>query len=124
MPNLYELIIDIFCFNENHKNRILYGHLWEKIIRHNLPNLQIFRFRMQFNLIDEKNYEQRIDEIINSFRSLFWLEEHKWCLFDVIEIQIIFLVRFIYIHYHIVLIIFVLIIQLNLNQRFLIIMNI
>ncbi|CAF3710044.1 unnamed protein product [Rotaria sp. Silwood1] len=78
MPNLYELIIDISCFNEDHTNRISYGNQWEKIIRHYLPNLQIFRFRMKFNLIDEKNREQRIDELIDSFRSSFWLEEHKW----------------------------------------------
>ncbi|CAF2805783.1 unnamed protein product [Rotaria sp. Silwood2] len=78
MPNLYELIIDICCFDKDYSNTILNGYQWEKIIHNNLPNLQIFRFRIEFQLTNENNREQQIDELINSFQSSFWLKEHKW----------------------------------------------
>ncbi|CAF4401034.1 unnamed protein product [Rotaria sordida] len=78
MPNLYQLIVDICCLDQDYTNAILNGYQWKKIIRNNLPNLHIFRFRMEFQLTNENNREQHIDELINSFQSSFWIKEHNW----------------------------------------------
>ncbi|CAF1269903.1 unnamed protein product [Rotaria sordida] len=78
MPNLYQLIIDICSLDQDYTNAILNGCQWKKIIRNNLPNLHIFRFRMEFQLTNENNREQQIDELINSFQSSFWIKEHNW----------------------------------------------
>ncbi|CAF3695447.1 unnamed protein product [Rotaria sp. Silwood1] len=78
IPNLYHLIIDICSYDEDYTNTILNGYQWEKIIRNYLSNLQIFQFRIEFQLINENNREQQIDELIHSFQTPFWLIEHNW----------------------------------------------
>ncbi|CAF0832893.1 unnamed protein product [Adineta steineri] len=54
------------------------GHRWEYMIHNYLPNLQIFKLRMTGTLAEDRNIEEQIDELINSFRSSFWIDEHRW----------------------------------------------
>ncbi len=54
------------------------GYHWEEILGECLPRLQVFRLKMQFELGDVDQGEQQLDELLNSFRSRFWLEEHRW----------------------------------------------
>ncbi len=66
-PNLNHLIIDI-CSSTN---EILNGYQWENIIRNYLPNLKLFQFRMEFQY-------KNINNLLNSFKTSFWIEEHNW----------------------------------------------
>jgi hypothetical protein len=50
----------------------------EQIIRNYLPKLKVLRLSMKSMLSSNKNIEEEVDEVINSFRSSFWIEEHKW----------------------------------------------
>ncbi|CAF5129722.1 unnamed protein product, partial [Rotaria sp. Silwood1] len=70
MPNLYDLKLDLI-------NIYLNGYEWENLFVLNLPNIKIFQFRMHLKF-SKINLEQQINEILNSFQSSFWLEEHQW----------------------------------------------
>ncbi|CAF3182681.1 unnamed protein product [Rotaria socialis] len=78
MPNLYRMTVDMSSLDDDNANTILNGYQWENIIHNNLSNLRIFRFKMEFRIVNENNREEKINELINSFRSPFWLEKHKW----------------------------------------------
>ncbi|CAF3774879.1 unnamed protein product [Rotaria sordida] len=71
MPNLCYLTIDTSGIYLN-------GYTWEQIIIHYLPKLKIFQLKMDFEFTDYNNIQEQIDELLNSFRSEFWLVEHQW----------------------------------------------
>jgi hypothetical protein len=51
------------------------GYQWQEVIGRYFPQLKVLRFRMDnYNLREYTN----IDELINSFRTPFWLERHQW----------------------------------------------
>ncbi|CAF1365465.1 unnamed protein product [Rotaria sordida] len=55
----------------------LNGDQWEKIILDNIPKLKVFRFQMFVSLNWIDNTEQQIDQLLNTFRTPFWLNEHQ-----------------------------------------------
>jgi hypothetical protein len=71
MTNLSRLSIETFYIN-------LDGYQWEHIIIHQLSKLQIFRLKMAIQFTGEKNNQQQVDILLDSFRSRFWLEERQW----------------------------------------------
>jgi hypothetical protein len=71
MPNLSHLSIDsLFTF--------MNGHQWENIITNYLPKLKIFRCRMKNYFYSLDDIEKRVKDLICSFQSHFWLENHQW----------------------------------------------
>ncbi|CAF1241747.1 unnamed protein product [Rotaria sordida] len=70
MPNLYRLDIKL-------SSNLIKGHQWEQIICNYLPKLEIFRLRMITPSFIQ-NIEKHADELINSFRTPFWINEHEW----------------------------------------------
>ena len=66
------------CLNISLYHNLIDGHRWEQLIRNYLPKLKIFQLRMRDELPVNQNIEERADELINSFRSSFWTDEHKW----------------------------------------------
>jgi hypothetical protein len=54
------------------------GKTWEQIIERYLPKLKIFQFRMNDEFDSDNDKEQQIDEILNLFRSQFWINKHQW----------------------------------------------
>lgn len=71
MPNLTDLKVDA-------KRVDCDGYRWEDIIDTHLPNLKVFHLRMRIELLGEKNNEEHVDQLIDTFRSQFWLEKHQW----------------------------------------------
>ncbi|CAF2627339.1 unnamed protein product [Rotaria sp. Silwood2] len=70
-PNLHRLNVDL-------SSEIVDGNQWEEIIRNHLPNLQIFQLKMKVTLPLRQNLQQRVDDLINSFQTSFWIDEHQW----------------------------------------------
>ncbi|CAF1215750.1 unnamed protein product [Rotaria sordida] len=70
-PNLHRLNIDL-------SSEIVDGNRWEEIIRNYLPNLQIFQLKMKITLSPRQNIQERVDNLINSFQTSFWIDEHQW----------------------------------------------
>jgi hypothetical protein len=71
MTNLQELKI-------NMPSTYIDGHYWQTLIETNLSNLILFQFKMSTSIFHQKNKEEKIDEILNSFRSHFWIHKHQW----------------------------------------------
>ncbi|CAF1347875.1 unnamed protein product [Rotaria sordida] len=71
MPNLYYLTIET-------SKIYLDGNEWEHIIINYLPKIKIFRLKINFEFSLHTNKEEQIDQILNTFRSTFWLEKHQW----------------------------------------------
>ncbi len=72
-PNLRRLNIDL-------SSEIVDGNQWEEIIRTHLPKLEVFQFKMKVNIPGGQNIQARVDALINSFRSSFWIDEHQWLI--------------------------------------------
>jgi len=71
MPNLCYLTLETWkiCMD---------GNDWENLFVDYLPKMKIFRLRMNFDLPLNDNITNRIDQLVDSFRTVFWLEEHQW----------------------------------------------
>ncbi|CAF3781081.1 unnamed protein product [Adineta steineri] len=70
-PNLYRLVVETDEINMN-------GYDWEELIINHLPRLKYFHLQMIFRLNDNDTKEQRVDNLLNSFRTQFWLVKHQW----------------------------------------------
>jgi hypothetical protein len=71
MPNLRRLTVET-------SQIYLDGHEWKRIIVDHLPKLKVFRLKMEFYFRDRNNKKQYVDQLLESFRSKFWLEERQW----------------------------------------------
>jgi hypothetical protein len=67
VPNLTRLKIETLYVEIN-------GYDWEQLICHYLPKLDSFQLKMRFQVNGEKTNEILLD----SFRTPFWLEKHRW----------------------------------------------
>jgi hypothetical protein len=72
-PNLRHLNISL-------RKDLIDGQQWEQIIHNYLPKLKILRLQMQNEYCDDDILHDRIkiSELLNSFRSPFWIDEHQW----------------------------------------------
>ncbi|CAF1136513.1 unnamed protein product [Rotaria sordida] len=77
-PNLRRLNVSLW-------SNFIDGYQWKQIIRNYLPELKIFRLGMEETLSFDQNIEERVDELINSFRSSFWIDEHQWFVRCIIQ---------------------------------------
>jgi hypothetical protein len=71
MPNLRHLTVETEDINMN-------GHQWEHIITNHLPKLQVFQLQMKFFLRNNEDKKKRVNKLLKSFQTRFWLEEHQW----------------------------------------------
>jgi hypothetical protein len=71
MPNLRQLYICIW-------SQLVNGHQWEQIIRNYLPKLKTFQLEMNGDASHDQNIEEEANKLLNSFRSSFWIDEHRW----------------------------------------------
>jgi hypothetical protein len=78
LKSLLSHMINLSKLNVNIWDIHLDGYRWEKIIRRYLPKLKIFQFSMSIPSRNNIDCEQKVDEILNSFRTDFWLNEHRW----------------------------------------------
>ncbi|CAF3765429.1 unnamed protein product [Rotaria socialis] len=70
-PDLLHLTLEI-C------NIYMDGYQWEDMIRRYLPKLKVFRFKMRFSSLNDENKEIQSNQILESFRTKFWIDEHQW----------------------------------------------
>ncbi|CAF4464246.1 unnamed protein product, partial [Rotaria sp. Silwood2] len=71
MPNLMDLTLDALMFHID-------WDLWKEIIDNYLPKLKYFQWRTEIDFPSgECMLEKHVDDMLDSFRSDFWLIEHK-----------------------------------------------
>lgn len=68
MPNLSYLNIETWKLN-------ITGYEWEQIIINQLPKLEIFHLNMFIVLNNTQNKEKQIDQLLDGYRSVFWIEK-------------------------------------------------
>lgn len=71
MPNLRCLKVTLW-------SQLIDGYKWEQIIRDYLPKLKTFDLKMKKMFFSAQNIQQKVTELINSFRTPFWVDEQKW----------------------------------------------
>lgn len=72
MPNLSHLMIMT-------SQVYIDGNLWKQLITNSLFNLKIFQLKMEFDFQERDDDMNEItDELIHSFQTSFWIEEHQW----------------------------------------------
>ena len=71
MPNLSYLTIRSTQTNFD-------GNYWKKILIEYLPNIKVFQLKMDFIFDFHIEKEEQVDQLLVSFRTSFWLEEHRW----------------------------------------------
>jgi hypothetical protein len=71
LPNLFSLTLEINI-------AILNGYDWRTLLVNHLPKLKNFRLRMSFNFPTNGNLITHTDQLVDSFRTPFWIEEHQW----------------------------------------------
>ncbi len=71
VPNLRRLNVHL-SFNT------IDGYQWKQLIQNYLPKMKVFTLMMKDKYPVDQNIQERADELINSFRSSFWIDEHKW----------------------------------------------
>jgi hypothetical protein len=71
MPYLHHLTFETDNININ-------GYQWEKMIRNYLPKLKIFQFKTSFRVLNDKDKETQLNEIVDTYRTKFWIDEHQW----------------------------------------------
>ena len=70
IPNLRNLIVRSSSLHLN-------GQQWQAIINNHLPQLRVLQFKMNYSC-HTSDHKQEMDELLDSFRSPFWLEDHQW----------------------------------------------
>ena len=54
------------------------GSGWEQILVRCLPRLKVFQLKMNLRFPDSTDVDDRVDRLLDTFRSGFWLDEHRW----------------------------------------------
>lgn len=79
LNNLFQTMSNIEELKLNMPSTYIDGYDWKTIIENNLSHLIIFQLKMSISLSsNQKNKEEKIDKILNSFQSYFWIKKHQW----------------------------------------------
>ncbi|CAF1463830.1 unnamed protein product [Rotaria magnacalcarata] len=70
-PDRLHLTLEIY-------NIYMDGYQWEDMIRRYLSKLKIFRFKMRFSSLNDESKEIQSNQIFESFRAKFWIDDHQW----------------------------------------------
>lgn len=71
LPNLFSLTLEINV-------AVLNGYDWQTLLVNHLPKLKIFRLKTNFSYSTNGNSRTYINQLVDSFRTPFWIEEQQW----------------------------------------------
>jgi hypothetical protein len=79
MKNLFQKLPNL-CYLTLHLKNIFHlnGNDWEKILTHYLKNIKVFRFKMRIEFSPSDDLEEQVDQLLDSFRSDYWIVKHQW----------------------------------------------
>ncbi|CAF1471090.1 unnamed protein product [Adineta steineri] len=64
--------------NITFSNNMINGYQWEQIIHNYLFKLKIFELDMHDDIPTNQNIEDYMNQLLDSFQSSFWINEHQW----------------------------------------------
>ncbi|CAF1359043.1 unnamed protein product [Rotaria sp. Silwood1] len=71
LPNLIYLKLETFDIYCN-------GYEWENILVSDLSKIKFFNLKMNLNFPNHNHINQQANELLDTFRTYFWLVEHQW----------------------------------------------
>jgi hypothetical protein len=72
LPNLSYLSLEISDIRMD-------GNDWANLLINHLPKLKKFHLKMNLNFLSaDNNMQTSMDQLVDSFRTSFWLEQHQW----------------------------------------------
>ncbi|CAF3655899.1 unnamed protein product [Rotaria sp. Silwood1] len=78
LENLFRSVPNLYYLTIHTSSIFLNGYEWQNIIVNHLPKIKVFRLKMEFSFPTKKNKEEQIEELLDSFRTHFWIDEHQW----------------------------------------------
>jgi hypothetical protein len=78
MINLFQNLPNLCYLTLKTSDLYLNGNEWEKIFVDYLPNIKKFRLRMNFQFSDDYNKDEQIEQLLETFRTDFWIKQHQW----------------------------------------------
>ena len=54
------------------------GYEWERILINYLTKLKVFQLKMNLSFPSQENINEQANELLDTFRTSFWLVEHQW----------------------------------------------
>ena len=78
LKNLFAQMPNLQSLTYNRSALPLRGHEWEEIFNRYLPNIEQFRLRMNCTFPPTDDLEDKIDQLLQTFRTDFWLKKHQW----------------------------------------------
>ena len=76
--SLFRSLPTLTRLNIRTKTIHLNGNDWQTLIRQRLPQLNSFHLYMELNFNDIPPREEAIDRILSTYRTPFWIDEHRW----------------------------------------------
>lgn len=71
VPNVTNLTVETRQIEMN-------GQQWQNLLGQYLPILKTFHLKMKYQLIDVDDIEEKLDDILKSYRTSFWIKQHQW----------------------------------------------
>ncbi|CAF1304983.1 unnamed protein product [Adineta steineri] len=78
MRNIFQQMCNLHTLTINTSYLLSDGSEWENILVDYLPKLKYFRLKMSFQLPESNNLDITVDELLNTFRTDFWIKKHQW----------------------------------------------
>ncbi|CAF3460064.1 unnamed protein product [Rotaria socialis] len=78
MMNLFQQLCNLRYLTLTTTYLILNGHEWQNILSQYLPKVELFRLKMDFHFRQGNNIECKIDELLDTFQTHFWIIKHRW----------------------------------------------
>lgn len=82
-PNLIRLNINLLEFID--------GQQWEEMIVNHLPYLIHLKIQMKSTVPNPLDIQQRLETLITSFQTPFWIEQHQWFVQGLVDKRMIYL---------------------------------
>ncbi len=76
--NLFQQMNNLRSLTYNRSNLFLKGNEWEDIFINYLPNLKYFQLKMNFQFPQSDHLENKVNELLATFQTNFWLKKHQW----------------------------------------------
>jgi hypothetical protein len=78
LRNLFQQMINLRSLIYYRSDLSLTGNEWEDIFIQYLSNVKYFRVKMNFQFSQHDNIEDKIDELLATFQTDFWIKKHQW----------------------------------------------
>jgi hypothetical protein len=78
LRNLFRQMTNLRSLTYHRSHLFLKGNEWEDIFIQYLPNIKYFRCKMNFQFSPIDDIEDKIDELLATYQTDFWIKKHQW----------------------------------------------